>query len=138
VENMLQMSVDAGLEEVIITDLTAGAPTAANVSAALAAVTWPTGADLVLVAAADAPGVNEDFAAAGQWPTPVRVLATAGATPGTAVVLASGGVIVEASDVEWLTAVKPSLVGQDVAALRYGLGRPRMAGSVVTVDLTVP
>jgi hypothetical protein len=137
-ENMLRMSVDTGLEETILADLTAGAPSAASVAAALSAVTWPTGADLVLVAGTDAPRVNADFAAAGQWPTPVRVLATAGATPGTAVVLASGGVHVEASDVEWLTQTKPALLGQDVAALRYGLGNVRMTGAVVTVDLTVP
>lgn len=135
VQNMLTMSVDAGLEGVILADLTTGAPTAVDIPAALAACTWPTGADLVLVAGSDAPGVQAGFAAAGQWPAPVSVLATAGATPGQAIVLASGGVHVEASATEWLTQVKPALVGMDVAAFRYGLGQVRLVGAVVTVTL---
>lgn len=37
---------------------------------------------------------------------------------------------------EWMTQVRPALLGQDVAALRYGLARSRLVGAVVVVDLT--
>lgn len=136
IEAMIECSVSLGLETVLLADLAAGAPTAADIPAALAAVTWPTGADLILTSGSDAPAVAASFGAAGQWPAPVPVLATGGVPAGTVLVLATSGTIVEASDTEWLTAVKPSLLGQDIAGLRYGLARVRQVGAVVAVDLT--
>lgn len=137
-ESILEAAVDVGLERQLLVDVTAAAPTAASFEAAEIAVgaAWPAGADLILVHGADRPKVVREYAAAQLHAEdrPV-VLATGGVTAGTAVVLAAGAVLLEASSTDWMAADEPALLGQAATVLRYGRARLRVAGAVQLVEV---
>ncbi len=138
VEHLMATSVDTRLEGALLADLAAVAPAAASFEAAEAAVgaAWAPGADLIVCAGVDRPAVVRAYALeqldAADRPT---VLSTAGAVPGTALVMASAAVRAEAYALEWLAAVEPRVLGKSVAALRYALAHPRIPGAVQAVTL---
>ncbi|MFX4272966.1 hypothetical protein ACQBAR_07265 [Propionibacteriaceae bacterium Y1685] len=137
-DQLITMIVDVGLERQLLADLTAGLTPAADLDAAEAAAgtAWGGGADVIVVHATDAGRVYGHYGAAGRHtgerPT---IVTTAGATPGTAVVLAMPAIRLEAAPLEWLIQDRPRELGRDAVAIRYGRARARIAGAVQTVGL---
>lgn len=131
--------VSIGLEAELIRRLAADAPAAADLEAAEVAVgaAWPTGADLVLCNAADRPKIVRAYAAAGLLAGDrPQVLATGGVREaGTAYVMASSGVYLEASTTEVYSEVDPGHLGTQIGWLRFGLASARAAGVVQKVEV---
>ncbi|QCV88446.1 hypothetical protein FEZ32_08825 [Acidipropionibacterium jensenii] len=127
------------LEAELVRQLADGAPAAADLEAAEVAcgAAWPSGADLVLCHAADRPKIVRAYAAAQLGPADrPLVLATGGVRePGTAYVVASGGVWLEASPVEAFSQVDPKVLGTQLGWLRYGQVTRRADGVVQTVEV---
>lgn len=137
-ERVVALIVNQGLERVLMADLIAGAPTQAGFEEAESAVgdVWPAGPDLILCSGHDLPRVRREYA--GQHLDPSerpRIVATAGATTGTAVVLARGGVLLEATELRWMIVVEPKVLGREVMAYRYGRARRRITGAVQLVPV---
>lgn len=127
------------LEAELIRQLAEGAPTAADFAAAEVACgqAWPTGASLVVCHAADRPKVVRSYAAEQLAPEDrPQVLATGGVRePGTAYVIAMGGVNLEAAPVEVFSQIDPDNFGTQLGWLRYGLATARAAGVVQKVEV---
>ncbi|KAA1423304.1 hypothetical protein FE697_006695 [Mumia zhuanghuii] len=133
-EILLTTIVNTGLERELLRRLTTGlTPGTADEAEASIGTAWPTGADVLVVNPADMPKLR---AAYSPLAVPFEVIRTAGAPAGTGVLLASTAVTVLASDMEWMTAVRPAEFGTDIAALRYGLSASLVTGAVSTIDLT--
>jgi hypothetical protein len=138
-ENALAASVDVTLEKAMLADLAAAAPAAVSTfSAAEQAVgtAWTTGADLILCSGADAPKIRRQYAAEDLFEDdrPV-IMPTAGATTGTALVLASTALVAEASAPDWWMVDVPNILGNQVSVNRYGLAKSRVAGAVQKVTV---
>lgn len=137
-EAALTYFVGIDLETQILNELATGAPTAVSFEAAEIAVgtAWVTGADLILCHGADRPKIVRSYADEGIDPTDrPTILATGGATPGTALVIAAGAVWVEASDIDFMAADEPKIFGKSIAAFRYGRGHLRKAGAIQKVTV---
>ncbi|MBB1495893.1 hypothetical protein J4N02_08340 [Propioniciclava sp. MC1595] len=135
-ERLFLAAVHKGLEKALLDALAAAAPAAASFEAAeVAAGATDYAADLVVVNPQDAPKVTRAYATAfdGSDTLPPRILPTAGATKGTALVMASPAVYAVASRVEWVSATRPREWGVDVAALMWGRARVRIPGAVQKV-----
>ncbi|VEI03919.1 Uncharacterised protein [Acidipropionibacterium jensenii] len=130
---------DVALEAELIRQLADGAPAAANLEAAEVACgqAWPSGADLILCHAADRPKIVRSYAAAQLGPADrPLVLATGGVRePGTAYVVAMGGVWLEASPIEAFSMIDPKVLGTQLGWLRYGQVTRRAAGVVQKVEV---
>lgn len=131
--------VSIALEAELIRQLADGAPTAADLEAAEVAcgAAWPTGANLILCHAADRPKIIRKYAAAQLGPADrPLVLATGGVRePGTAYVIAMGGVWLEASPVEVMSEIDPGHLGVQIGWLRYGVVSRRAAGVAQKVEV---
>lgn len=127
------------LEAEMIRQLADGAPAAADLAAAEVAcgAAWPSGANLVLCHAADRPKIVRSYAAAQLGPADrPLVLATGGVwEPGTAYVIAMGGVWLEASPVEVYSQIDTKHLGTQLGWLRYGQVTRRAAGVVQKVEV---
>ncbi|OYO01221.1 hypothetical protein [Enemella evansiae] len=137
-EAIFRARVNSTLETAILADLAAGAPTAATLADAEAAVgsVWDI-PDLIVCHPADRPSLVRAYAAERIDPADrPELLPSAGVPAGTAYVLASPGVVVEVSEPHNIVATEPRQLGNAIAYLRYGRGRVRMPGVVHAV--TVP
>lgn len=122
IKDMLKFVIHAGPERAVISDVTEGAPSAADlpdVEAAVGAL-WPMGAELKHREpgrpASLAGGLRRRWAV-GRWSSPVTIVGSAGAAPGTVVVTSRSAVVIEVSDVAWMVQTQPVVLVQDVAAL---------------------
>lgn len=138
VERMTAMVVDRGLERELLRQVTAGAPVAASLQAAEVAVgqVWTPGADVILCAGTDRPKLVREYAADGIDPADrPALIPTAGATEGTAVMMATAAVYAEASGLLWMVADRPKDMSRDMVAYRYGKARRRLNGAVQLVTV---
>lgn len=137
-EQLFRSRVNVRLETAILADLAAGAPAAATLADAEAAIgaLWDI-PDLIVCHPADRPSLVRAYAAERIEPADrPALLPSAGAPAGTAYVLASTGVVVEVSEPLDMVATEPRQLGNAIAYLRYGRGRVRLPGVVQAV--TVP
>lgn len=138
VEALIEAAVDLALERALLDDVAADAPTAASFAAAEESVgaAWTAGADLIVCAGQDRPKIIRAYAAEGIQPADrPTILATGGATAGTAVVMASGAVRAEATDRDELGVDEPGIMGRGLAVLRLGLAAVRVPGAVQLVEV---
>lgn len=138
IEALLAMVVDHGLETHLLGQLLTGVPAAADLEAAEVAIgaAWPAGPDLILVNGTDKPAVLRDYATAGIHPQDrPTILATAGVTAGTVVMLATAGIILEATPMSWYAVPDPQHFGTAIGAGRYARVSLRLAGTVQTITL---
>lgn len=136
-ELMFMAAVDQGLETELLAQLASAAPETTTFTAAeslVGATGWP--ADLVLVNPADAPTVRRGYSAELAYELQPTILATIGVTAGTAFVIASACIYLAASDVEWMVTDKPSAIGRDLVAARWGRAQERVPGAIAKVQLS--
>lgn len=137
-DRLAEHQVRKALEAKLVTTLTSGAPTATDFEAAEVAIgaVWAPGPDLVLTSGPDLPKVRRAYAAV--FPDPAdrpAIRGSFGVPAGTAVVLATPGVQVEASTVQWMVKDAPKVFGREVAAYMYGRAAVRVPGAVQTVSV---
>lgn len=137
-ELLTAMIVDTTLERAVLTSLAAGVLASASFEAAERSVgdAWPTGADLVIVHGYDLPRVRRMYADenldAEDRP---RIMATAGGIKGTALVVATPALFVEATRLLWAVVTEPAHLGSYAHAWRYARASKLVANTVATVTI---
>lgn len=136
-DRMLGLVVDLTLEKAVIADLTTAAVAAANFSAAEVAVGGSgLAADTIVCSPADKPKIVRAYATEGVDPADrPAIIATAGATTGTALVLAAAGVRLQVTDGTQISAMEPHTMGIDIAVGRWAQVSVRLAGAVQSVTV---
>lgn len=136
-DRLLGLVVDVALEQTIVADLETAAVAAASFSAAeIAAGATGLEADTIVCHPADKPKIIRAYATEGIDPDDrPAIIPTAGATVGTALVLAAGAVRLLVTDGVHLDALEPKAFGIDIAAARWAQVSVRLAGAVQSVSI---
>ncbi len=128
--------VKVGLEKELAAALTAAATPAASLTAAESAIgaAWAPGIDVVVCAGTDLPKVKRAYARV--YPDPADRPAlhpTIGLDGGTILLMASPGVTIEATPLEWMIATAPAYLGRELSAHIQGRALLRLPGTLHTM-----
>lgn len=135
-ETVIDLAVLRALEEQLLSLLTEGLTAAAGLDAAEISVATATGyaPDTIVFNGADLVDVRTAYANTPAGLVP-RFIVTPAATAGTAVVLASQAVDIEASDVGYMAEEEPKTLGRMLAATAHGDAQVSVAGAVATATI---
>jgi hypothetical protein len=131
--------VDTALETQLLSDLSAaatavpaGADLPGTLDTAAGSSSWPAPVDVWVSAIGDVARIRRAYTAQSGAPL---IVFSAAQPPGTVLGFPRAAVAFYATALAWMTSDRPSVLGVDVGAYRYGFATARKSGAVVSVTL---